>query len=542
LTGHTNVVRCVALGTLDGDAVLVSGSEDGTVRIWEHATGELLGAPLDTHIGGVQYLAVRSVGRDLQIAVATALDHAYVWRMDARGARTLEAHLDLEELSLYASALGVSFLGDRPVVLSTREGNGVYLHDIVTRASAGGPLVGHTNGVLRGTLARIGGRTLVASLAFDDSVRVWDLEAASPLDPPLEGMTRLTDVTRPCASPALGTVDGAPVVLTAFTREVRLWDIGTMSPLGEPLCGVDRSLVSADVVAAARDRAMVVTGSQYGGVRFHDLDSGTQVAPHVTSGTFQLFHAVGAQVNDETLIATSNWSETDVWSQVPRRRLGKRFGTSWRASLHDVDGTAFVVSVAGDFTLHAWDPRTQAPVRPPMPGHTAQVTDLRAVRVGEMHVLASASLDGSVRLWDLRTGEPLGEPLTGHERGAFSVDFVRPGRDLLVVGCGDGRLIFRDLATRTVVGPELEPFSSRARALRAVEIHGVPLLIAGDDFGLVRVWDTRHPGWSAELDVGGGINAVAAADSGHVCLATDMGVVVLGLNIDDSPRRRGVVR
>ncbi|MFF7934811.1 caspase family protein [Streptomyces sp. NPDC007940] len=542
LTGHTNVVRCVAMGTLGGAAVVVSGSEDGTVRIWEHTTGQLLCPPLDTHIGGVEYLAVRSVGRALQIAVATALDHAYVWRMDARGARTLEAHLDLEELSLYASSLGVSFLGDRPVVLSTREGNGVYVHDIVTRASVGGPLVGHTNAVLRGTLARIGGRTLVASLAFDDSVRVWDLEAAAPLDPPLEGITRLTDVTRPCPSPALGTVDGAPVVLTAFTREVRLWDIGTMSPLGEPLCGVDHSLVSADVVTAPHDRAMVVTGGQYGGVRFHDLDSGTQVAPHVTSGTFQLFHAVGAQVNGETLVATSSWSETDAWTQVPRRRLGKRFGTSWRASLHDVDGTAFVVSVAGDFTLHAWDPRTQAPVRPPMPGHTAQVTDLRAVRMGETNLLASASVDGSVRLWDLRTGEPVGEPLAGHERGAFSVDFLHHGRDLLVVGCGDGRLLFRDLATRAVVGPELEPFSSRARALRVVEIQGVPLLIAGDDFGLVRVWDTRHPGWSAELDVGGGINAVAAADSGHVCLATDMGVVVLGLNLGASSKPRGDVR
>ncbi|MFI9759943.1 caspase family protein [Streptomyces sp. NPDC051963] len=541
LAGHTNVVRCVALGMLDGAAVLVSGSEDGTVRIWQHATGRPLSPPLDTHIGGVEYLAVRSVGRALQIAVATALNHAYVWHVDPQGTGTLEAHLDLEEVSLHARALGVAFLGDRPVVLSRREGNAVHVHDIATRVSAGGPLVGHTNGVLRATLARIGGRTLVASLAYDDSVRVWDLDAATALDPPLEGMTRLTDVTRPCPSPALGTVDGAPVVVTAFTREVRVWDIATMSPLGEPLCGVDRSLVSADVVEAPDGGAMVVTGSQHGGVRFHALDTGAQVAPHITSGNFQLFHTSSARLNGETVIVMSSWSEADSWTLVPRRRLDKRFGTSWRTSLHAVDGTAFVVSVAGDFTLHAWNPHTQAPVCPPMPGHTAQVTDLRAVHTGERNLLASASLDGTVRLWDLRTGEPVGEPLTGHERGAFSVDFVQEG-ELLVVGCGDGRLVFRDLATRAAAGPELEPFPSRARALKAANIQGVPLLIAGDDFGLVRVWDSRHPGWTAELDVGGGINAVAAALSGHVCLATDMGVVVLGLNVDSDPEPRRVAR
>ncbi|MFC8514488.1 caspase family protein [Streptomyces sp. NPDC057257] len=539
LNGHTNVVRCVALGVLDGVAALVSGSEDGTVRLWQHATGRPLCPPLDTHIGGVEYLAVRSVGRALQIAVATALDHAYVWHVAPQGARTLETHLDLEDLSLYSRALGVSFLRDQPVVLSTREGNGVHVHGIATRVSVSGPLVGHTNGVQRAALAQVGDRTLVASLAFDDTVRVWDLDTASALEPPLEGMTRLSDVARPCPTPAIGTVDGAPVVVTAFTREVRVWDVGAMSPLGEPLCGADRSLTSADVVTAPDGRAMVVTGSLYGGVRFHDLANGAQVSPHITSGNFQLFHAVGAQVNGETVIVASSWSEADVWTLAPRRRLGKRFGTSWRASLHAVDGKEFVVSVAGDFTLHAWHPRTQAPVCPPMPGHTAQVMDLRAARLGDLDLLASASLDGTVRLWDLRTGESVGEPLTGHERGAFSVDFLCHKNQLLVVGCGDGRLVFRDLATRTATGLELEPFSSRARVLRAADINGLPLLIAGDDFGLLRVWDTRHSAWTAELEVGAGINAVAATSSGHVCLATDMGVVVLGLNVNETLNTHG---
>jgi WD40 repeat protein len=47
LTGHDGTVRAVAAGTLpDGTPVIISGGDDGTVRVWQPADGTPVGEPL----------------------------------------------------------------------------------------------------------------------------------------------------------------------------------------------------------------------------------------------------------------------------------------------------------------------------------------------------------------------------------------------------------------------------------------------------------------------------------------------------------------
>jgi WD40 repeat protein len=51
-------VLSVAVGQVEGRLVIVSGGADGTVRVWEAATGEPVGAPLTGHTGPVFSVAV----------------------------------------------------------------------------------------------------------------------------------------------------------------------------------------------------------------------------------------------------------------------------------------------------------------------------------------------------------------------------------------------------------------------------------------------------------------------------------------------------
>ena len=58
LTGHTGAVTAVAFGQLpDGRTLLATGSDDGTVRLWDPATGHPVGDPLTGHTGAVTAVA-----------------------------------------------------------------------------------------------------------------------------------------------------------------------------------------------------------------------------------------------------------------------------------------------------------------------------------------------------------------------------------------------------------------------------------------------------------------------------------------------------
>ncbi|MFE6698809.1 caspase family protein [Streptomyces sp. NPDC057718] len=524
LNGHTNAVTCVAAAELQGRPVVVSGSEDGTVRVWDGATGEPIGAPLAGHIGGVKALALHQDGPELRIVLATSSRHCYVRNAD--GAVT--AHLFLDDFSQSARPVSVAFRQGRPLVVCAAEGYNVHILDVTTAGRVAGPFCGHTSSVSGATLGRIAGREVLATTSWDSTVRLWNMQTADPYAEPLEERHDFNSVT-----PVFGRIGTMEVLVTSGrSGSVRIWNLEDLQPWGEPLCGAERGTERTLMVRTASGHDVVAAEGRDGGLRLHDLRDGRPVGNPLTGTSYSSLGIATAEVHGRVLLLRGAPSAIEVWELDERRRLMSHSPGTEAPTLGAIRGRwAAAAATHEPYDIHAWEPTTGAALCPVMKGHTGQVRALRfwVPEEGEP-CLVSASMDGTLRLWDLTTGLSTAT-FAGHEMGASSLELIHHNRDLAVCGTGGGRVRLWDLAKAGPVALEPEPFASPVTALAAIPMGDQAALVAGDRYGQLRVWDLRSPSWNLALDIGSGINDIAADETGRVCVATDMGLAALSLRL-----------
>jgi WD40 repeat protein len=163
----------VAVTELDGRPVVISGSYDQTVRVWDLATGDPVGHPSTGHGDWVRAVAV------------TELD-------------------------------------GRPVVISGSDDRTVRVWDLATGDPVGDPFTGHDGTVLAVAVTELDDQPVVISGSDDETVRVWDLATGDPVAHPFTGhrgrvraiasQSRLCLIpTRPPAYVAVGATNMASV-------------------------------------------------------------------------------------------------------------------------------------------------------------------------------------------------------------------------------------------------------------------------------------------------------------------------------------------
>jgi len=500
-TSGNQPVKSVALGEgLDRGPVVVAGSQDGLVRIWDLATDKPAGHRLEGHTGPVSSLSV-GVGADGRPIVASgSIDNTVrVWDL-ATGEPACRPLVHPEWV--YAVAAGE--VDGQSVVVSGGQDGLVRVWDLSTGAMTRSPLEGDT-GIVRSVAIGAGseGRPTVVSGSIWGGVRVWDLATGEQIggppstSSPWEFWPAGSLPVEVTAVAVGGAPDGRSVVVWGGNdSNVRMSDLASGEPIGGLLRGHTAEVTSVAVGTGQSGRSVVVSGSRDKTVRVWDLATGDSIGAPL-DGHLDRVNDVGVgTVNGQPLVASGSEDRTvRVWALAPFDQIDTpprgNIGPVPSVAVGTFLGQGVVVSASHDRTLRLRDLSTGNQVGDPLSGHTDEVNAVAIGAVDGREVAVSGSRDMTVRVWDLATGNPIGKPLQGHSGSVWSVAVGALGdRPVVVSGSEDQTCRVWDLATGDPVG---KPLQGHSGSVWSVAIGagpgGMPVIASGGADATVRVWD-----------------------------------------------------
>ncbi|CAE7081054.1 unnamed protein product [Rhizoctonia solani] len=259
--GHTDRVWSVAISP-DGK-LLVSGSLDRTVRMWDTHNSSPVGKPLRGHSSDIYSVSYSPLGN--LIASASWDKTIRLWD-PSTGQQSGEP---LKGDQPFAS---VAFSADAKLIASGSGGpsssptaNVVQMWDVQTRKALLAPFKGHTHYVWTVSFSLDSSR--VVSGSWDKTIHIWDAERGTTIVGPLEGHT--DHVCSTTFSPS-----GTQILSCSDDGTIRFWDARTGGTIGKPYKGHIGAVNSA---AFSPCGTYVASGGNDNTVRLWDNRAGCQV-------------------------------------------------------------------------------------------------------------------------------------------------------------------------------------------------------------------------------------------------------------------------
>jgi WD40 repeat protein len=477
LEGHDDRVRAVCGVPMDDEILLASGSEDGTVRLWDPAAGtERL--VLNGHSDWVRGVCAVRVGGVTLVASVSDDRTLRLWDPETgRLERMLPGHIG------WVTALCVLATGERTLLASAGYDGEVRIWDPVT----GGlerALTGHTSWVTALCAVSVGGRTLLASAGYDGSVLVWDPATGDARSgPPATGRP----VTGVCAVPV-----GEREVL-AWTSEdgrVRVWDPGSAE--AERILSGHTERATAVCAVPVGGRYLLASTSEDGTVRLWDPATGEPEGVLDGGRTGPVTGLCPVRVGGVDAVASTNEDGTvrlcDARTGAALRTLSRHHDQVTGVCTIPVDGQPLLASTGHDRMVRLWDVVTGDTIKV-LDGHTDWATGICAVPLGSRHLLASAGDDHTVRLWNPANGEPE-RVLDGHADRVTGVCVVPSGgRHLVASASHDCTVRLWDPGSGGTLEWTLSGHHAAVTGVCAVPVGARHLLASASADRTVRLWD-----------------------------------------------------
>ncbi len=452
-TAHSSRVSSVAIAP-DGRTAL-SGSESGTLRLWELATG----LELRTFTGHSGWVSSVTISVDDRTALSGSHDKTLkLWDLaTGKELRTFTGHSNI--------VTSVAIAPDGRTVLSGSYDRTLKLWDAATGEELR-TLNGHSGRVSSVAIAPDGRTALSGS--GDNTLKLWDLATGKELR------------TFAGHSDWVSSVAIAPGGRTALSgswdKTLKLWDLTDGKEL-HTYTGHSGMVLS---VAIAPDGQTALSGSLDKTLRVWGLVVGRK--PRVFTGHSNMVLSVAIAPNGQTSVSADGDGTTSLWDLTGGKDLRTFNGDSGPVTAVAIapDGrTALSGSV--DTTLRLWD-LASGRVLGTLAGHSKGVTCVAIAPDGRTAL--SGSVDTTLKLWDLASGKEL-RTFTGHADSLSAVAIASDGRTVLSGSC-DRTLKLRHLAS----GKELRTLTGHSGMVRSVAIapDGRTALSGSDDKTL-KLWD-----------------------------------------------------
>lgn len=408
--------------------LLVAGCTDGSIRIWDAATFDLVRA-IDAH-GAPVYSVAFAPPDGARFASAGTDGTVRIWETATGAAITkLRGHT--------GAAMGVAFSPDGRRIASAGYDNTVRLWDAETYEEKL-TLRGHTDLVWSVAFSPDGRQLLSAS--FDREARIWD-SAALPA-PSGAGLFTVSGHTDRVNAVAVSR-DGRLLASAGWDSDVRLWDAQT----GKPLHVLKGHKGAIWCVAFSPDGKWAASASWDRTVKIWETDSGKEL--RTFAGHAAPVHGVSFSP-DGTSVASTSWDGlVKIWDPASGKETftyaGHLFPTMTVA--FSADGKR-LASGSGDRSVRVWAADGGRDIFT-LKGHDGLVHRVAFSPDGKL--LASASWDHTVKIWDTNTGKEL-LTFRGHKDRVQCVAFSPDGTRIASVS-EDKTLRIWDAAT----GQETQP-------------------------------------------------------------------------------------
>jgi WD40 repeat protein len=423
--GHETAVSALTVAP-DGFQAL-SASHDRTLKLWDLATGQMLRV-FSGHEDGVSAVAVARDGRHVlsggydgtvrlwdlsngQLRYTFRPGFASNRFADTWDLATGQPRSDFVGQKCPVSA--VALAPDSRHAVSALQDGTLTVYDVAT-AQFLRSIHGHETTVSAVAVGPDGRHALSGS--YDFTLKLWDLANG-------QLVRSFTGHGDKVSSLAI-TADGRVALSASYDRTLKLWDLQT-GHLLRTLAGHEDA-VSAAVFTP--DGRLVLSGSHDRTLRLWNLATGDILYDHSSAGHEAEVSAVAATPDCRSVLSGSHDRTLRLWDLASGRIIRCFSG-------HDDTVSAVAISVDGlrglsgsyDRALRLWDLQTGHIVRSFI-GHEDAVSAV-AVTPDGRHAL-SASHDRTLRLWDLATGQHL-RTFAGHERAISAVVVTPDGRSAL---------------------------------------------------------------------------------------------------------------